>query len=188
MAAKKGTKQYPQSYGDPDVGRRLRTWRKREDLTQEEVARLAGTHPKVVGSWESGRRRLPSHKAIEIARAYPSLDLDWLFLGKEPGPNDVDQRIFDLERSLRELRSQMRVAEQPADYGQTIPASWVDDFISQLNRSAIVNEVASIFTSVRSSERGRELKPHEIDEVIADAAPRILDRFREYVEQRRKKK
>lgn len=166
-------------YGNPEVGSRLQEFRRIAGLKQEQIAGELETTRQVVSQWETGVRKLTLENARRLCEQHPELSLDWLMLGKGPRPVDnVSQRIDALQREIDEMKRQSQA--------DSIPAAWVDDFLNEMNRPEVVKEVASIFTSVRADERGRTLKPHEIDEVIADAVPRILDRFREYVVRRKK--
>jgi XRE family transcriptional regulator, regulator of sulfur utilization len=50
------------------VGRNIKAQRKRRDLTQEELAHLAGMHPVEVGRAERGVRDLRVSSVVKLAR------------------------------------------------------------------------------------------------------------------------
>lgn len=98
------------SYGDPEVGRRLQTFRKLKGLKQEALAAIWGTDRNVVGAYEAGRRRLQLDKAGTLAERYKDLDLNWLVMGKGAPPGselseELVIKVADLERRLQNLEA-----------------------------------------------------------------------------------
>lgn len=98
------------TYGDPQVGRRLETFRKLKGLKQEALAAIWGTDRNVVGAYETGRRRLQIDKAKTLAERYKDLDLTWLITGKGAPPGselseELATKVADLERRLQNLEA-----------------------------------------------------------------------------------
>lgn len=52
-----------------DVGQRIREWRLRRELSQAEVARLAGITQASLSNYENGKRDLPLSTLLGVARA-----------------------------------------------------------------------------------------------------------------------
>jgi transcriptional regulator with XRE-family HTH domain len=51
------------------IGRRIREWRLRRDLSQAEVARVAGITQASLSNYETGKRDLPLSTFLGVARA-----------------------------------------------------------------------------------------------------------------------
>ncbi len=95
-------------YGDPEVGRRLQTFRKLKGLKQETLAALWRTDRNVVGAYEAGRRRLQVDKARILADKYRDLDLNWLLLGRGAPPGSeaseaLAAKLAELERRVQKV-------------------------------------------------------------------------------------
>ena len=96
------------------VGKRLRIYRLRSGLSQEQLAELAGFHPTYVGQVERGEKNLTLESLEKMCRAL-GVSFSRLFEGMSPLPEeeeDVPLKCYDLvngmstaaqERTLRIL-------------------------------------------------------------------------------------
>lgn len=91
---------------------RLRAWRKRMKMTQEEVAELLGTDKGTVSKLERGRQRLTDDWLQAFARAYgvkprrlyddapEGSPIDQLLEIVEPAPEKLQRQILEVARTL----------------------------------------------------------------------------------------
>lgn len=92
------------------MGARLRAIREVLDLTQDQVAEVAGVGLTTISGWESGRNKIDLVKLARIA-SYFSFTTDWVARG------DLGGVRFDLAQRLQQrLRGEM--AAQPARRGR----------------------------------------------------------------------
>lgn len=70
------------------IAARIKMIRAGFDLTQPEMARIAGATKSLVAHWESGRNRPTVIQAGKLA-THTGVTLDWLYLGRE-GTLQVD--------------------------------------------------------------------------------------------------
>jgi transcriptional regulator with XRE-family HTH domain len=163
--------------------KRVREARQRANLTQDGLAsalQLKGYHvagKAAVSDWERGRAfpRFGTFLALCEALNQPPAFFFGDAYSERPGPT---QEEVLAERVAERVVQHLSARDGPKD----IPPSWVDDFLNELDGSEVVREAATVFTVARSNRRG----PHELDEVAAGAARRLLERFREYAERRKR--
>ena len=65
---------------------RIKELRQEKKLTQTQVAELLGIDQRVYSNYETGKREIPSHHLIELAKAY-EISLDYLV-----GLSDIRER------------------------------------------------------------------------------------------------
>jgi len=68
------------------VFERIKELRQEKRLTQTQVAELLGIDQRVYSNYETGKREIPSHHLIELAKVY-EISLDYLV-----GLSDVRER------------------------------------------------------------------------------------------------
>ena len=83
---------------------RLRDLREDNDRSQSEIAEILNTSREQYSRWESGKRELPMHNFIALARYY-SVSLDYLAgLVSEPRKLECTEPYMCYYKRLRELR------------------------------------------------------------------------------------
>ena len=83
---------------------RLRDLREDNDRSQSEIAEILNTSREQYSRWESGKRELPVHNFIALARYY-SVSLDYLAgLVSEPRKLECTEPYMCYYKRLRELR------------------------------------------------------------------------------------
>lgn len=82
-------------------GRRLRLLRQAEGIsTADEFARRMGWLNSSLSSYETGKRRVPADKALQLCREFPGFDVMWLWTGDTRGLGfDLRKRIERLENA-----------------------------------------------------------------------------------------
>jgi len=65
-----------------EVGQRLKEWRNKQGLTQQELADKLGVARATVASWEVGRTDIPNWALKKLKEEF-NLDLNWLVAGEE---------------------------------------------------------------------------------------------------------
>ena len=68
------------------VFERIKELRQEKKLTQTQVAELLGIDQRVYSNYETGKREIPSHHLIELAKVY-EISLDYLV-----GLSDIRER------------------------------------------------------------------------------------------------
>ena len=63
-----------------EVGARLKEWRLKKGLTQQDLAQLLGVSRSTIASWEIGRTEIP-YEALKKLKDRFGLDLNWLIGG-----------------------------------------------------------------------------------------------------------
>lgn len=85
-----------------DVGSRIREWRLRRELSQAEVARLAGITQASLSNYENGKRDLPLTTLLGVARALNVSVGDLLDL-----PDVIIVRDSVLGRAVEQLQTRV---------------------------------------------------------------------------------
>jgi transcriptional regulator with XRE-family HTH domain len=85
-----------------DVGQRIREWRLRRELSQAEVARLAGITQASLSNYENGKRDLPLSTLLGVARALNVSVGDLLDL-----PDVIIVRDSVLGRAVEQLQTRV---------------------------------------------------------------------------------
>ncbi|MGE3857445.1 MAG: helix-turn-helix domain-containing protein [Dehalococcoidia bacterium] len=85
-----------------DVGARIREWRLRRELSQAEVARLAGITQASLSNYENGKRDLPLSTLLGVARALNVSVGDLLDL-----PDVIIVRDSVLGRAVEQLQTRV---------------------------------------------------------------------------------
>ena len=85
-----------------DVGQRIREWRLRRELSQAEVARLAGITQASLSNYENGKRDLPLTTLLGVARALNVSVGDLLDL-----PDVIIVRDSVLGRAVEQLQTRV---------------------------------------------------------------------------------
>ncbi|MDA0302692.1 MAG: helix-turn-helix transcriptional regulator [Chloroflexi bacterium] len=85
-----------------DVGLRIREWRLRRELSQAEVARLAGITQASLSNYENGKRDLPLSTLLGVARALNVSVGDLLDL-----PDVIIVRDSVLGRAVEQLQTRV---------------------------------------------------------------------------------
>jgi len=85
-----------------DVGARIREWRLRRELSQAEVARLAGITQASLSNYENGKRDLPLTTLLGVARALNVSVGDLLDL-----PDVIIVRDSVLGRAVEQLQTRV---------------------------------------------------------------------------------
>ena len=85
-----------------DVGQRIREWRLRRELSQAEVARLAGITQASLSNYENGKRDLPLTTLLGVARALNVSVGDLLDL-----PDVIIVRDSILGRAVEQLQTRV---------------------------------------------------------------------------------
>lgn len=85
-----------------DVGFRIREWRLRRELSQAEVARLAGITQASLSNYENGKRDLPLTTLLGVARALNVSVGDLLDL-----PDVIIVRDSVLGRAVEQLQTRV---------------------------------------------------------------------------------
>lgn len=105
-----------------DIGNRLRSIRKRLELTQSDMAKRIGniSHGSI-SAYELGDARAPLDIVMKYAEI-GNVTYDWIFLGLEPGMNfqelaENEQRLLAAFRKL-DLRRQIRMIEDAEEFAQ----------------------------------------------------------------------
>jgi transcriptional regulator with XRE-family HTH domain len=106
-----------------EIGARLRSFRKSERLTQEELAFRAGLHPTYIGQLERGEKNATIDSIYKIIRAL-GVSFDDLF--KDLGPAaDAPREVaalecYDLVRALApgEQEAMRKIIELVIQYGK----------------------------------------------------------------------
>lgn len=135
----------PQSFEMEELGRRIRHFRKRHGLTQEELGRLCGVNPSSVGRWESGQ-------------AVPE-GATWLLL----------RGLLDGSRNFRPLtRPEERLLDEAVVRGgfatrESFLSACLLDLLKQRNIAPAVPMAAAAFSRGGSSTGNRrKIEPDEI--------------------------
>lgn len=87
-----------------EFGRRLKSLRLRNNMTQEELGKLLGKTKNSISQYETGKRE-PDLETLKIISDYFTVSLDYL-LGKTDDPlpvRDVDQDLHDEHDYHKEL-------------------------------------------------------------------------------------
>lgn len=98
------------------MGARIAGFRKDQGMTQQQLADLMGVAQQVVGSWEVGRRRVPSSLLPRLARALAVRSED--LLGEDPRPGKrgpAPKLLQQMERIQRLPKAQQRFVMQMID-------------------------------------------------------------------------
>lgn len=85
-----------------DVGQRIREWRLRRELSQSEVARLAGITQASLSNYENGKRDLPLSTLLGVAQALNVSVGDLLDL-----PDVIVVRDSVLGRAVEQLQTRV---------------------------------------------------------------------------------
>lgn len=85
-----------------EVGQRIREWRLRRELSQAEVARLAGITQASLSNYENGKRDLPLSTLLGVARALNVSIGDLLDL-----PDVIIVRDSVLGRAVEQLQTRV---------------------------------------------------------------------------------
>jgi DNA-binding XRE family transcriptional regulator len=64
-----------------EIGQRLKEWRNKRGLTQQELAQKLGVARQTIASWEVGRTDIPNWALKKLKEEF-NLDLNWLIAGK----------------------------------------------------------------------------------------------------------
>ncbi len=64
-----------------EIGQRLKEWRNKQGLTQQELAQKLGVARQTIASWEIGRTDIPNWALKKLKEEF-NLDLNWLIAGK----------------------------------------------------------------------------------------------------------
>ncbi|HAN22073.1 MAG: hypothetical protein A2Y15_07620 [Clostridiales bacterium GWF2_36_10] len=85
------------------VGERLRLYRNRAGLSQEELAEKSGLHNTYIGQLERGEKNATLESIEKVAKAL-NLPFEELFKGIIPGEikNEIPQECYDIIMSLSE--------------------------------------------------------------------------------------
>jgi len=101
------------------IGERLRTYRNRAGLNQEELAEKAGVHPTYIGQLERGEKNATLETVEKVARAL-SLPFEVLFEAIIEGnaDNAVARECYELitAQSEREQRAILDLIKKTIDY------------------------------------------------------------------------
>ena len=85
-----------------DMGRRIRTLRKKRKLTQEKLAEMADLSKQTISRAEKGQRELGAHNVGRVAKAL-EVSADYLLTGEI-----IDKDDFILNRNIQNLTDRQR--------------------------------------------------------------------------------
>ncbi|NPA14255.1 MAG: helix-turn-helix transcriptional regulator [Aquificae bacterium] len=64
-----------------EIGQRLKEWRNKQGLTQQELAQKLGVARQTIASWEIGMTDIPNWALKKLKEEF-DLDLNWLIAGE----------------------------------------------------------------------------------------------------------
>ncbi len=86
------------------LGERIRTLRRRSEMTQGELAKKLEISQSAVGMYEQGRREPPYNLLIKISKLF-DVKLDWLLSdGTEQESRELDDMFEDFFKAMRQKR------------------------------------------------------------------------------------
>ena len=86
------------------LGERIRTLRRRSEMTQGELAKRLEISQSAVGMYEQGRREPPYNLLIKISKLF-DVKLDWLLSdGTEQESRELDEMFEDFFKAMRQKR------------------------------------------------------------------------------------
>ncbi|MDC3418514.1 helix-turn-helix domain-containing protein [Aquibacillus salsiterrae] len=89
------------------IGERLRMIRKKQGLSQEELAHLSNTHPTYIGQLERGEKNVTVDTLDKVTNAL-NISLEELFRFSSINPKSVDESILQLNNLLVEVNNEDR--------------------------------------------------------------------------------
>ncbi len=132
------------------IGKRITDLRKRDKLTQEELAGALNTNRSSLNMWERGQRELKAGDLQEIAD-YFGVTVDYLIYGREAPYIDI-YRATGLSQAAIEALKQFKVDDHFVG-NETKTAGNCDALSKALANSSLLN-ILSLMMRVRQKEPG----------------------------------
>lgn len=94
-------KKNPES--DSTIGRRLAQLRKKQGITQKELAEKLGTQQTIISDYETGRLRIHAEMLVQLAEALKASADEILGIKKPPAEKESSLRLLKRVRKIEEL-------------------------------------------------------------------------------------